>query len=45
MHRAPRIPRAQVMALSRPDPLLSEWRSWSAVAVALGLLLLALLAR
>jgi hypothetical protein len=43
MHRAPRIPRAQVMALSRPDPLL--WRSWSAVAVALGLLLLALLAR
>jgi hypothetical protein len=45
MHRAPRIPRAQVMALARPDPVLSQWRSWNAVVVALALLLVALLAR
>ncbi len=38
MPRAPRIPRAQVIALSRPAPIEVPWREWAAIAVALLLL-------
>ncbi|MGC3997770.1 MAG: hypothetical protein QM767_09875 [Anaeromyxobacter sp.] len=42
MHRAPRIPRAHVIALSQPDPALATWRPWLAVALGVALLLAAL---
>jgi hypothetical protein len=45
MPPAPRIPRAQVIALSRPEPLDARWREWLAVAVALALLAGGLLGR
>ncbi len=38
MPRAPRIPRAQVIALSHPEPIVLPWREWAAVAIALLLL-------
>lgn len=43
MPRAPRIPRAQVVALSRPDPVLSRWTEWGVVVFAVTLLVMALL--
>lgn len=45
MPPAPRIPRARVIALSRPDPLDAPWREWLAVAVAVALLAGGLLGR
>ncbi len=47
MPPAPRIPRAQVIALSRPEPLDAHvpWREWLAAAVALALLAGGLLGR
>jgi hypothetical protein len=43
MSRAPRIPHAQMIALSRPDPALVTWRPWLGVMVGVALLLAGLL--
>jgi hypothetical protein len=40
---APRIPRAQVIALSHPNPVRVASDDWVATAVAVGLLLIGLL--
>jgi hypothetical protein len=45
MRHAPRIPRAQVIALSRPDPALLRWQEWGTAVLAVALLVLALLSR
>jgi hypothetical protein len=39
MPRAPRIPRAEVIALYAPDPALVTWRPWVVAGVGLGLVL------
>jgi hypothetical protein len=45
MRPAPRLPRAQVVALSQPDPLLLSWRAWWPVLAALAILLAGLVGR
>jgi hypothetical protein len=39
----PRIPRAQVIALSHPAPVRGKWDGWIVAAVAVGILLAGLL--
>ncbi|BDG04438.1 hypothetical protein [Anaeromyxobacter oryzae] len=45
MRHAPRLPRAQVIAMTRRDPILGPWDGWTPVVIALAVLLLALLGR
>ncbi|WP_242395795.1 hypothetical protein [Anaeromyxobacter oryzisoli] len=45
MHRAPRIPHAHAIALTRSDPVLVPWRAWTTAAIVLAVLLAGLLGR